>query len=215
MFCWPVANSILAQPLNRDAIFSKLATKPQFPLLCDGHNKSSDGQDGSLKTPKPDKILLFNMCHFMAMKLPLSYLREYSSLSLVSSLGEYIKGSNESYKYAQRNSSLMRLWRIFSLNYFILFYFYFLCIGVLLAHMSVIRVSDPLELYTGMSYLWMLGVEPGSSGRAASAVNLWAISPAPLNGNKKIWRWTGELVQQVKVLTTKSAYLSSSRSHTG
>jgi hypothetical protein len=30
--------------------------------------------------------------------------------------------------------------------------------------------------------MWMLGIQPGSSGRAASALNHWAISPAIATG---------------------------------
>jgi hypothetical protein len=42
------------------------------------------------------------------------------------------------------------------------------------------RVSDPLELELQMlcAFLWVLGSQPGSSGKAASDVNHWVQSPA-------------------------------------
>lgn len=50
-----------------------------------------------------------------------------------------------------------------------------MCIGV--------KVSDPLELelQSVMSHRWVLGIEPGPSGRTVSVLNCWAISPAPQN----------------------------------
>jgi hypothetical protein len=53
-----------------------------------------------------------------------------------------------------------------------------MCIGVLL---TWIRVSGPLELQDSCELpcaCWEF--EPESSGRAASALNLWILSPAPL-----------------------------------
>jgi hypothetical protein len=55
-----------------------------------------------------------------------------------------------------------------------LVYFYFMCIGVLYVCVSVWRSQIPWN----WSYMWVRGVEPRSSGRAASALNVWAISSA-------------------------------------
>jgi len=40
------------------------------------------------------------------------------------------------------------------------------------------RRYRPAEFH--VSFMWVLGTEPGPSGRAASALNCWAISPAPV-----------------------------------
>jgi hypothetical protein len=62
-------------------------------------------------------------------------------------------------------------------NYFILFYFilfYFIYMSTLLLS------SDTPEEEIGWYHRWLLGIELRTSGRAVSALNLRAISPAPL-----------------------------------
>jgi hypothetical protein len=50
--------------------------------------------------------------------------------------------------------------------------------GILLAIYVNVWVSDPLWRYRQLwTAMWLLNIEPRSSGRAASALNFWAISP--------------------------------------
>lgn len=72
-----------------------------------------------------------------------------------------------------------------------LYYFLFtylliiMCMSILPICMSVYHVSvQPpdsleLELHLIVNYMRVLEIEPRSSGRAESTINLWAISPAP------------------------------------
>jgi hypothetical protein len=59
----------------------------------------------------------------------------------------------------------------------LLFLVYFMCMGVLLACIPVLSrtVIDTCE-----ATLWLLKIDPGSSGRAVSALNHGAVSPAAL-----------------------------------
>ena len=72
------------------------------------------------------------------------------------------------------------------------FSFYFMCMGVLPACVSVYHVHivsiearrGHLILWSWSSRLlwaamWVLGIKPQSSGRAASSLSCWAISPVP------------------------------------
>lgn len=53
------------------------------------------------------------------------------------------------------------------------------------AHALPAEVSDPSELKLGLlAVMWMLRLEPGSSGRATSAFYTWAIFPAPSRPKK-------------------------------
>ena len=62
------------------------------------------------------------------------------------------------------------------LNYLLLFYVYW-CFACMYICVEGIRFWSDRELWAAV---WMLGIEPRSSGRSASALNYWAISPAPV-----------------------------------
>jgi hypothetical protein len=44
-----------------------------------------------------------------------------------------------------------------------------MCIGVLPEYMCLCAVSDPLELELHIAAMWVLGIEPRSSGKISSA----------------------------------------------
>ena len=56
--------------------------------------------------------------------------------------------------------------------------FYFMCLLVFYLHVLQRPGEGVLELVTGVC-AWVLGIEPGSSGRAPGALNHGDISPAP------------------------------------
>jgi hypothetical protein len=60
-------------------------------------------------------------------------------------------------------------------------YFYFTCIGVLPVWVSLWGPGIPWRHNRQLwAAVWVLGIEHPSSGRAASALDSWAIPPAPL-----------------------------------
>ena len=54
-----------------------------------------------------------------------------------------------------------------------------MCTDVLPACISVLRVADAGVTDSLWAAMWVRGSEPRFSGKAVSALNHWAISPAP------------------------------------
>lgn len=92
--------------------------------------------------------------------------------------------------YVDTRDQLQELPTLFS---FLNMYFYFMCISILLACMSIHHVcpwclwkpeetSESMNGNCGQLWItvWMLGTEPRSSIRAASTFSCWAIAPAPI-----------------------------------
>jgi hypothetical protein len=77
-------------------------------------------------------------------------------------------------------------------------------------HRGQKKPSNPmglqLESIVNHHIIWVLGTEPGSSGRAASTLNCWATSPATftrLLGDLDRGLWPEETAQWVKCLPRK------------
>ena len=62
---------------------------------------------------------------------------------------------------------------------FLIIHFYFMFIGVLLACLWGYQKPWNWSYTQLWAVVWVLGIEPGSSGRTASALNLWATSVSP------------------------------------
>ena len=86
-----------------------------------------------------------------------------------------------------------------------------------LAYMSIQRVqkraSNPLELSYRQLWatMWLLGIEPGSPGRAASALNYdQAISPVPIKqilGTEEMAQWLRAAVLSTQIQSIHSTHM--------